>query len=87
MTPKNANEMWIEEYAHALTAFNIAVDRLRIAVDHIWKENAVLREQVEKEYTLEEIKDKYFANVDWETLRSREDREFILEWMKEDDSN
>ena len=66
--PKNANEMWIEEYAHALTAFNIAVDRLRIAVDNIYSENRILKVKLAKQ-------------------EEGEDREFTLEWMKEDDSN
>ena len=68
MTPKNANEMWIEEYAHALTAFNIAVDRLRIAVDNIYSENRILKVKLAKQ-------------------EEGEDREFTLEWMKENDSN
>jgi len=66
--PKNANEMWIEEYAHALTAFNIAVDRLRIAVDNIYSENRILKVKLAKQ-------------------EEGEDREFTLEWMKENDSN
>ena len=82
--PKSENEMWIEEYSNALTAFNMATDRLRLVIDQMWKENKVMKEQLEKEYTLEEIKDKYFPNVDWDQLRPREDTEFTLEWLKDD---
>ena len=71
-----------EEYSNALTAFNIATDRLRVAIDQMWKENKVMREQLEKEYTLEEIKDKYFPNQEWDACK--EDFDFTLEWLKDD---
>ena len=87
--PKNQNDVWIEEYANALDTFNIAVDRLRVAVDHIRIENISLRGQlkvINKEgLTMQEVKDKYFPNQDWESLRcTKENDEFTLDWLKND---
>jgi len=62
MTPKNRNDMWYEEYTNALTAFNIAVDRLRVAVDNMRSQNRILRtksveQKEDEEFTLEWLKD------------------------------
>jgi len=62
--PENRGDVWIEEYANALNAFNIAVDRLRVAVDNIYSENRILKvkltEQEKREdrkFTLEWMKE------------------------------
>ena len=62
--PENRGDVWIEEYANALDAFNIAVDRLRVAVDNIYSENRILKvkltEQEKREdrkFTLEWMKE------------------------------
>ena len=46
MTPKNENDMWMEEYVHALENFNIAMARLKVAVDSVRLENNKLRSEL-----------------------------------------
>ena len=46
MTPKSENEMWLEEYVHALENFKNAMTRLRVAVDSVRVENNKLRSEL-----------------------------------------
>ena len=46
MTPKSESEMWMEEYTHALDAFNITLLRLRTAVDGVRVENNKLKSEL-----------------------------------------
>ncbi len=46
MTPKSESEMWIEEYTHALDAFNIALMRLKVAIDKVRVENNNLHSEL-----------------------------------------
>ena len=62
--PENRRDVWIEEYANALDAFNIAVDRLRVAVDNIYSENRILKVKLteqengeDREFTLKWMKE------------------------------
>ena len=44
--PKSENEMWLEEYAHALENFKNALTRVRVAVDSVRVENNKLRSEL-----------------------------------------
>ena len=46
MTPKSEGDMWIEEYAHALDAFEIALMRLKVATDKVRVENNKLKSEL-----------------------------------------
>ena len=50
MTPKSEGDMWTEEYANALDAFNIATSRLRLAVEKVIEENKRIGDNREFEY-------------------------------------
>ena len=46
MTPKSEGDMWVEEYTHALDNFEIALLRLRTAVDKVRVENNKLKSEL-----------------------------------------
>jgi len=69
--PKNANDMWIEEYVHALENFELALTRLKVAIDSVRVENNRLHSEL---ITYKEL---------WESAEAV----IKVYGMREDDSN
>jgi len=91
MTPNNRTDVMQEEYNNAVKKFELGLIQIRALAERLMQENRTLRISVlletadQEELTLQEVKDKYFPNVGWDELRPpREDRDFTLEWLKED---